>query len=89
MIEVLDFMLNIDTVLGYLSVLSFEVTLKITIFTRVKYKMLANLLCVDTVRPCPPYLFGTASSLSVAQLWVAKKDDLIDRIVANYRCLID
>ncbi len=41
---------DIDTVLGYLPVLSFEVTLKITVFTRVKYKMYANLLCVDTVR---------------------------------------
>ncbi len=51
-----------------------------------KYEMSADLLCVDTVRSCPPYLFGPASSLTVAQLCVAKTDDLIDQIAAKLKC---
>jgi hypothetical protein len=43
-------MLNTGSVLGYLSFRSFEVTLKMTIFTGIKYEMSADLLCVDTVR---------------------------------------
>ena len=46
--------------------------------------MSANLLCVDTVRPCPRHICLVQPALSMC---VAKKDDLIDRIVGKLQVL--